>query len=81
MSRTNRRLRELRRQRKLSLGQLALRVGVHRSYIHKIEQGLQMPTVRVLVRLARYLECSMEELIEIQTEAKDTIKEESAVHG
>ena len=70
MARTNSRIKELRQQRKLSLGQLAMRVGVHRSYIHKIEQGLQMPTVKVLARLARYLECPMEELIEIQAEVK-----------
>jgi transcriptional regulator with XRE-family HTH domain len=70
MARTNTRIKELRQQRKLSLGQLAMRVGVHRSYIHKIEQGLQMPTVKVLARLARYLECPMEELIEIQAEVK-----------
>lgn len=70
MARTNTRLKELRQQRKLSLGQLAMRVGVHRSYIHKIEQGHQMPTVKVLARLARYLECPMEELIEIQADVK-----------
>ena len=79
MSRTNRRLRELRKQRNLSQGQLAMRVGVDRSYITKIEQGHRIPAVEVLERLATYFECPLEDLIGIIFEV--SAKEAPAVHG
>ena len=68
MKRAKTRLRELRQQRNLSLGQLALRVGVHRTHIHKIELGHRLPAVDVLVRLATYFGCPMEELIGVTIE-------------
>jgi transcriptional regulator with XRE-family HTH domain len=79
MPRTNRRLRELRKQRNLSQGQLALRVGVDRSYITKIEQGHRIPAVEVLKRLAGYLGCPLEDLIGITFEV--STKEAPVVHG
>ncbi len=79
MKRTNSRLRELRQQRKLSQGQLAMRVGVHRSYIYKIEQGRRIPAVEVLARLANYFECPMQDLIGIKFRERG--KEELVVHG
>jgi len=63
MKRPKTRLRELRQQQNLSLGQLAMRVGVHRTHIHKIELGQRLPAVEVLARLATYFGCPMEELI------------------
>jgi len=67
MSRTNRRLRELREQRQLSQGELAMRIGVDRTYINKLELGLRTPKVEVLMRLAAYFECPIEELIRVVT--------------
>ena len=46
------RLKDLRTERKLSQGQVAMRVGVHRSYIAKIEHGQRMPGRDLLFRLA-----------------------------
>ena len=40
-----------------------MRVGVHRTHIHKIELGQRLPAVEVLARLATYFGCPMEELI------------------
>ncbi len=78
MSRRNRRLRELREQRNLTQGQLAMRVGVERSYITKLEQGHRIPKVDVLVRLATFLGCPVEELIGINFGKR--VKEEPVVH-
>ena len=78
MKRNNSRLRELRQQRKLSQGQLAMRVGVHRSYIYKIEQGRRIPAVAVLERLATYFECPMHDLIGIKSKVSANV--EPVVH-
>lgn len=79
MSRTNRRLRELREQRNLSQGQLAMRVGVDRSYITKIEQGHRIPAVEVLERLSTYLGCPIHDLIGVKFGERG--KEEPVVLG
>lgn len=79
MKRPTTRLRQLRQQRKLTLGQLAMRVGVHRTYIHKIERGHRIPTVEVLARLAQYFECPIQDLIGLKFGERP--KEESVVHG
>ncbi len=79
MSRTNRRLRELREERKLSQGQLAMRVGVDRSYITKIERGHRIPAVEVLARLATYLGCPMHDLV--GNKFGQGGKEEPVIHG
>ena len=60
------RLREFRMLRNLSQGQLAMRVGVDRSYITKIEQGHRTPAVGVLLRLAAYFGCAIDDLIGVQ---------------
>lgn len=57
------RLRERREARSLTQGQVALRLGIHRSYVAKMEAGVRMPTLPVLWRLARYLGCSLDDLI------------------
>lgn len=63
------RLKELREARSRTQGQVALRLGVHRSYVAKMEAGVRMPTVPVLWRLARYLGCSLDDLIVEMPEA------------
>ena len=62
------RLRELRERRKLTQGQLAMRIGVHRSYITKIEQGHRMPGRDLLFRLVRDFGCRVEDLIEFESD-------------
>jgi transcriptional regulator with XRE-family HTH domain len=62
------RLRNLREFKKQSQGQLAMRIGLHRSYIAKIEQGHRVPTIDVLYRLAHYFGCRMEDLISLESD-------------
>ena len=62
------RLRNLRESRQESQGQLAVRVGLHRSYIAKIEQGHRVPTLDVLYRLAHHFGCRMEDLISLESD-------------
>ena len=57
------RLKDLRTERKLSQGQVAMRVGVHRSYIAKIEHGQRMPGRDLLFRLANIFGCRVDDLI------------------
>ena len=59
-------LRELRTERQLTQGQLAQRLGVHRSYITKIEQGVRLPGRDLLYRLARKLDVRMEDLLSVE---------------
>ena len=44
-----------------------MRIGVDRTYINKLELGLRTPKVEVLMRLAAYFECPIEELIRVVT--------------
>ena len=66
MIRAKSRLREFRMRRNLSQGQLAMQVGVDRSYITRIEQGRRTPAVGVLLRLAAFLGCAIDDLIGVQ---------------
>jgi len=61
------RLRELRAERKLTQGQIAQRLGVHRSYIARIEQGDRVPALEIAYRLARVLGCRMDDLINTES--------------
>lgn len=47
-----RRLREIRRERRLSQEELAARAGINRNYVGKIERGENSPTVEMLEKLA-----------------------------
>ena len=47
----------------LTLQQLAVRSGVSASTIHKVEARLMVPTVLVLLRIAKGLGCRLEELV------------------
>ena len=45
-------LRKIRVQKGMSQGDIAKKLGVHRSYISGIERGIRNPTVKNLERLA-----------------------------
>lgn len=45
-------LRKIRIQKGMSQGDIAKKLGVHRSYISGIERGIRNPTVKNLERLA-----------------------------
>ena len=59
------RLKQFRERKHLSQAQVAMRVGVHRSYITKMEQGHRLPGRDVLFRLARVFGCHVEDLVTV----------------
>jgi len=64
--RTN--LAELRAKRGLGATQLAAQVGISRQTIHSIESGLYVPNTAVSLKLARFLETTVEELFQLEPE-------------
>ena len=50
--------------RGISKAHLARGVGVSRSYITKLEQGKQLPSARMLFKLADYFGCQVEDLFD-----------------
>jgi transcriptional regulator with XRE-family HTH domain len=69
-------VRDLRHVRNLSQRQLAMRMGVPRTYISKIENAKAMPTLSSLDRLARALQVDISALLR---DAPTRHKDESAV--
>ena len=69
-------VRDLRHVRNLSQRQLAMRMGVPRTYISKIENGKAMPTLSSLDRLARALKVDIAALLR---DAKTRHSDEAAV--
>ncbi|MCT8139002.1 helix-turn-helix transcriptional regulator [Anaerobacillus sp. CMMVII] len=59
-------IRKLRKQKRMSLGQLADNSGVSKSYISYIERGLQTnPSLSVLEKMAQALDVELIYLIEV----------------
>lgn len=56
-------LRRLRVKRDLSQEALAVDAGIDRSYVGRIERGVENPTVETLDRLAKALEVPLAELL------------------
>jgi putative transcriptional regulator len=57
-------VRELRTERGLSQGQLAVAVSVSRQTINSIEQGRYAPSLPLAIALARYFGARVEELFD-----------------
>ena len=66
-------LRAARVARGVAQEQLALLAGLERSFVGKIERGENQPSLGILLRLARALECNGSELV-AQTEAFLAVK-------
>lgn len=56
-------VREVRKNRDISQDQLALRAGIDRSYMGRIERGQVNITLEKVYRLADALDCSIQELM------------------
>jgi transcriptional regulator with XRE-family HTH domain len=54
-----RNIRKLRVKRKLSQENLAVDAQIDRTYVSRLERGMENPTVAVLERLAEALECKI----------------------
>ncbi len=57
-------LRRLRMDRELSQERLADLVNVHWTQVSRLERGALNPSLRSLIRLAKGLDCRLEELVE-----------------
>jgi transcriptional regulator with XRE-family HTH domain len=60
-----RNIRRLRVARVLSQENLAVDAGIGRTYVSRLERGLENPTVAVLEKLARALASDIEELFRV----------------
>ncbi|XOZ34194.1 helix-turn-helix domain-containing protein [Halomonadaceae bacterium KBTZ08] len=60
-------VREIRRARAISQDQLALRAGIDRSYMGRIERGQVNITLEKVYRLAEALDCDVRELLPLGT--------------
>ena len=58
------RLKELRSQKKMSQGDIARALGVHRAYISGIERGARNPTLANIERIAKALGVEVSKLLE-----------------
>lgn len=56
------RLREMRKKKKLSQGDIEKRTGLLRCYISRVENGLTVPAIETLEKLACALECPLYQL-------------------
>ena len=65
MSRVANRVRDLRNQQQMSLGQLSQRIGVSRLTLRAVEAGLYAPSLILAVRLARTLNHPVEDLFAV----------------
>ncbi len=76
-----RRVQDLRKDRKLTQGQLAERCGLTNNYIGKVERGEAQPTLEALLSIANALKANLSTLFAYldrpltRDEAKATIRE------
>jgi transcriptional regulator with XRE-family HTH domain len=56
-------LREVRKSRGISQMDLFMESGIDRTYISAVERGIQSPTIRMIVRLAKCLKVRPSELV------------------
>jgi len=58
-----RRVRELRKERRLSQVELAAKVGIDRSYMGFLERGERNPSLEVIAKIAEALKVTPDELL------------------
>lgn len=66
-------IRELRRQRGLSLRQLGEQIEVSPSAIHKIEQNLISPTLGTILKIVKGLGTTLQSLLDEQSETREVV--------
>ena len=57
-------VREIRRKKKLSQGDIAMILGVHRSYISGLERGVRNPSLATVQKVAKALKVNAKDLVE-----------------
>lgn len=58
------RLREMRKSRGMTQTQLANAVGIKQPSLSSLENGVTEPALKTLIKLAKALECSLDELVD-----------------
>ena len=56
-------VREYRRQSNMSQNELAALIGIHRSYLSEMENGVRLPSIKVIVRIADVFQIEPWELL------------------
>lgn len=70
------RIKEIRKEKRISQEDLAFKSKLHNTYISRIELGKQSPTIEVLESIAKSLQMSLSELFYFPTTGKDKEIEE-----
>lgn len=65
------RLKQLRKERKLTQTELAVALGTTQSTIYKYEKGIQNVPMSVLTKFANYFEVSIDDLAGVEIEASE----------
>ena len=55
-------IKALREDKKISQQELANEIGINRTYLSAIETGTMLPTIDVLLKISRVLECEYTDL-------------------
>ncbi len=63
------RLTEMRKKRNMTQAELARAVGIAQSSVSTLESGETEPAFRTLIKLAKALNCSLDELVDMDSEA------------
>jgi transcriptional regulator with XRE-family HTH domain len=67
-----RKIRRLRLERELSQAMLAVDAGIDRTYVSRLERGLENPIVTMLEKLARAFSSNIEELFRVPRAGETT---------
>lgn len=59
-------LKEKRKQKNLTLVQLAEKTGISKTHINDIENNLKEPSLSIMVRIAKALDVKMEDLYKVR---------------
>ncbi len=59
-------LKEKRKQKNLTLMQLAERTGISKTHINDIENNLKEPSLSIMIRIAKALDVKIEELYKVR---------------
>lgn len=59
-------LKEKRKQKNLTLVQLAERTGISKTHINDIENNLKEPSLSIMIRIAKALDVKIEELYKVR---------------
>ena len=63
------RLTEMRKKRNMTQTELARAIGIAQPSVSDLENGISKPSFDTLIRIARVLECSLDELVDLGSDS------------